>query len=86
MLDKCPGQSSRDIKVGIYVCQNCGLEVEIFSDEMRAKCPKCGKFVQKEKVPSCIEWCKSARECLGEKRWKEIQEVLRGEKNGTKGK
>lgn len=86
MFDKCPGQSSRNLKVGVYVCQGCGQEVEIFSDELQVKCPKCGKFVHKEKVPSCIEWCKSARECLGEEKWKEIQHILKGEKNATERK
>jgi hypothetical protein len=28
-------------------------------------------------VPSCIEWCASARQCLGEERWK----ALRGDKS-----
>ncbi len=86
MFDRCPGQSSRNLKVGVYICKNCGQEVEIFSDELRVKCPGCGKFVHKEKVPSCIEWCKSARECLGEEKWKEIQGMLNGGKDETKRK
>jgi len=23
-------------------------------------------------MPSCIEWCASARQCLGEERWKQL--------------
>jgi len=45
----------------------------MFSDELRVKCPKCKQFIYKEKVPSCIEWCKAARECLGEERWQKMQ-------------
>ncbi len=76
MYSKCPGQDMRNLRVSVHKCPNCGAEVEIFSDEMRVKCHKCGKYVFREKVPSCIEWCVSARECLGEERWKQ----LKGEK------
>ena len=67
----CPGQDSRNLKVSLYICPQCGKEVEMFSDEMRVKC-KCGFVVIREIVPSCIDWCPSARQCLGEERWKEI--------------
>jgi len=72
MYSKCPGQESRNLRVELHKCPNCSAEVEIFSDEIRVKCPKCGKYVFREKVPSCIEWCASARECLGEERWKQL--------------
>jgi len=59
----------------------------MFSDELRVKCPKCKQFIYKEKVPSCIEWCKAARECLGEERWQKMQEILKkGEKDESKRK
>ena len=73
MDSKCPGQDIRNLRVSVHKCPNCGAEVEIFSDEMRVKCPKCKQYVHKEKVPSCIEWCASARECLGEERWKQLK-------------
>jgi endogenous inhibitor of DNA gyrase (YacG/DUF329 family) len=44
----------------------------MFSDETRVKCPSCGKYVQSDEVPSCVQWCTGARECLGEQRWKEL--------------
>lgn len=71
MAIRCPGQDLRKLRVSLHKCQ-CGNEVEIFSDELRAKCFKCGEMVYKEKTPSCIDWCASARECLGEERWKEM--------------
>ena len=73
MYNKCPGQESRNLRVELHKCPNCGAEVEIFSDEIKVKCPKCGKNVFREKAPSCIEWCASARECLGEERWKQLR-------------
>ena len=48
-------------------------EVEIFSDEIKVKCQKCGKNVYREKIPSCIDWCASARQCLGEEKWEELK-------------
>jgi len=68
----CPGQDARRLTVSIHMCPNCGNEVEMFSDETRIKCRKCGEYVYKESVPSCVEWCAKARECLGEERWAAI--------------
>ena len=75
MVSHCPGQDGRNLKVSLHKCPECGNEVEIFSDEMRVKCRKCGAYVNKEQVPSCIQWCAKARECLGEERWK----MMKGE-------
>ncbi len=47
----------------------------MFSDETRVRCPYCREYLWKEEVPSCVEWCSKARECVGEERWG----ALRGE-------
>ena len=73
MTTKCPGQDMRNLRVKLYKCPNCGKEVEIFSDELKLKCPQCHKYVYTEKTPSCIDWCASARKCLGEDRWRELR-------------
>ena len=73
MSSKCPGQDNRNLRVALYRCPTCETEVEIFSDEVKARCHRCGEMVYKEKMPSCIEWCASARECLGEERWKRLK-------------
>lgn len=73
MTTKCPGQDFRNLRVELYKCQKCGAAVEIFSDEQKVKCHKCGEKVYRERVPTCIEWCASARQCLGEERWKELR-------------
>jgi DNA-directed RNA polymerase subunit RPC12/RpoP len=72
MTQKCPGQDFRNLRVQLYKCPSCGAEVEIFSNETKAKCDGCGKQVYKEKLPSCIEWCSATRECLGEERWRQL--------------
>ena len=73
MNSKCPGQDMSKLRVQLYKCPNCGAEVEMFSDELRVKCHKCGKYIYQETIPTCIDWCASARECLGEERWKEFK-------------
>jgi len=75
MVSHCPGQDTRNLKSAIYKCPDCGAEVEMFSDETRIKCKKCKNWVYREKMPSCIEWCAKARECLGEERWKAIRGI-----------
>ena len=67
---KCPGQDSRNLRAAMYTCPNCGTDVEMFSDELRIRCHICGTFVYKEYTPSCIDWCPSAKECVGPERWK----------------
>lgn len=78
MTMKCPGQDMRNLTSAMYICPNCGSNVEMFSDELRVRCPRCRAFVNKEAVPSCIEWCPSARQCLGEERWLALKQTQSG--------
>jgi DNA-directed RNA polymerase subunit RPC12/RpoP len=73
LSDKCPGQDKRNIKSEEVKCPQCGYLVEIFSDEMKVACPECKALVCKSRLPSCVDWCAYARECVGEKRWKQLQ-------------
>lgn len=74
MNNKCPGQDDRNIKSEIISCPDCGYKIEIFSDEVKVRCPKCKGLVCRDRLPSCVDWCKYARECIGEDKWKELQE------------
>jgi ribosomal protein S27E len=65
MEEKCPGQDKRNLKIELICCPKCGYQAEIFSDEMRIKCPKCKSPVSRPNLPSCLDWCKSARLCQG---------------------
>ena len=67
MLNKCPGQDKRNIKIEIIKCPDCGYKIEIFSDEVKISCPKCKSLVCRKRPPSCVDWCKYARECVGER-------------------
>ena len=72
MLDKCPGQDKRKAKAESIICVNCGYVAEIFSDEVKVRCPKCKNLICKAMLPSCVDWCRAAKECIGEQRWKQL--------------
>lgn len=73
MFNRCPGQDNRKFKVEDIICVHCGYAAEIFSDEIKLICPSCRNLICKERLPDCVDWCKAARECAGEERWKQIK-------------
>ena len=75
-MTRCPGQDGRSLKVESIKCPNCGYEIEIFSDEMRVRCPNCKLPVFRDlKENSCVFWCQYADQCVGPERIKEINEA-----------
>jgi len=50
MNTKCPGQDIKNLRAALYKCPKCGAEVEMFSDELRIKCKKCGDYVYKSRL------------------------------------
>lgn len=73
MISKCPGQDKRNIRVDSLVCHSCGYNMEIFSDELKAACPRCRNISYRERLPSCLDWCKSAQLCVGPQKWKSMK-------------
>jgi len=71
---RCPGASDIVRPTLVYVkCKNCGNEIEMFTDEFKTTCEKCGATVFREETPSCIDWCAHAKECIGEEKYKQIK-------------
>ena len=67
MIFKCPGaQRFRQPQPEIIDCPFCSEEVEIWTDEVQATCPHCKKTVVRQEGTSCLDWCKYAKECVGE--------------------
>ena len=58
-------------------CPFCGAEVEIWTDELSALCPKCKKDVPRDLSQCCIGWCKYARECVGDELYNKYMERKR---------
>ncbi|MBU0709811.1 MAG: phosphohydrolase [Candidatus Omnitrophica bacterium] len=73
MSFKCPGQDERHLKAEIIQCPECGYKVEIFSDEVEVRCPKCKGLACRDRLPSCVDWCKYARKCVGEDKWRKLK-------------
>jgi len=73
MFDKCPGQNLSKVSTEEIVCNNCGYAVEIFTDEVKARCWQCNKYVFRKRLPFCLDWCKAAKECLGDEKFKQLK-------------
>lgn len=69
----CPGAKAfRQPKPEFIPCPSCHAEVEIWTDEAEAKCDECGQTVSREMLQGCVDYCPSAKECLGEKLYTRI--------------
>lgn len=65
-LDFCPGAKLlRQPAPEDFNCPRCNTEVEIWTDEKKAKCPKCGYTVFKESNYNCLDWCAYGEDCVG---------------------
>ena len=71
-MKKCPGSLSfTQPKPEATKCPDCGSEVEIWSDEATGTCPSCSKIVIRSETQSCVDYCKYAKECLGDDKYKQ---------------
>lgn len=66
LYDHCPGALNlRTPTLTIRKCPECGGEVEVFSTDVKVTCPDCGTVIYNDDL-TCAQWCRHARECLGE--------------------
>jgi ribosomal protein S27E len=69
--------------LSVKKCPQCGEEVELFSNDISVKCSTCG-FVVYNEIESCIQWCKHAKECVGDEMYRKLMERKNAEqKNFT---
>jgi hypothetical protein len=79
MIFNCPGASKfKQPQPENIRCKYCDDEVEIWSDEVEAKCPSCSRMSSRESGQSCLDWCKFAVECVGEERYNKYKENKKG--------
>lgn len=72
VFDRCPGAARiRTPTLEIRKCPQCGEEVELFSSDLKVSCGRCG-FVIYNDIQSCVQWCKYARECVGEETYRKL--------------
>ena len=73
---RCPGSMAfAQPRIEIVRCPHCGDDAEVWTDEAEGKCRKCGQAVIRTATQSCIDWCKYARDCLGDEGHKKYQEM-----------
>jgi NADH pyrophosphatase NudC (nudix superfamily) len=74
MFNRCPGVSKILMPtIKLKSCPNCGEQIEFVSSDMKINCPKCSFTVYND-TASCIQWCKYARECVGEETYQKLME------------
>jgi hypothetical protein len=75
----CPGAAniSGTPTLKVKKCPQCGRDVELFSSDLQVECP-CG-FVVYNNIISCIKWCKSARECVGDEMYERLMGNIENE-------
>lgn len=84
MFDACPGSKKfKEPKPDYIKCRLCGEELEIWSDEIKINCPKCN-LENKKNQQSCLDWCKSAKECVGNRFYSQYldQKISKGKGDG----
>ena len=69
MSSGCPGQDRRNWRpedIFEVPCRGCGAAVELFKDDVRRRCPRCGAVVTNPRIAlGCAQWCDHAEECIG---------------------
>ncbi|MCI6174480.1 MAG: hypothetical protein MR671_09530 [Clostridiales bacterium] len=70
---------AKEISIEERRCPNCGHEVEIFSVDTEVVCENCGFVIYNDKL-SCVQWCKYAKQCVGEQRYNQLMKVAQMQK------
>lgn len=70
MVFSCPGSEKiKKPRPENMRCPSCGGEVEVWTDEIQAICPKCKNTVIRPQQQTCLDWCSYARECAGAQKY-----------------
>ena len=79
MIFNCPGSSKfKQPYPESVACPNCHIDVEVWTDEYDAVCPKCKNRVTRQSGQSCLDWCKYAKECVGNEIYDEYMRKKEG--------
>ena len=69
LFKECPGSKRIKTPYPEELKCSCGQVVEIWSDETTAECKRCKQQVNRDMLPSCLDWCSMAKECVGDKKY-----------------
>ena len=70
---------SKEITLTEKVCPKCGNIIELFSVDTEVACDKCG-FVAYNDTLSCVQWCKYAKQCVGEEMYEAMMAIAKRNK------
>ncbi len=70
---------SKEISILEKRCPQCGSEIELFSVDTEATCEHCGFTIYNDTL-SCVQWCKYARQCVGESMYQRMMEIAENQK------
>jgi ribosomal protein S27AE len=77
IMEGCQGKPQ--LQVFEKTCPNCGAEIEIFSVDTEATCEKCGFTIYNDTL-NCVQWCKYARQCVGDKMYEQMMKIAERQK------
>ena len=78
ILDGCQG-TPRTPTIEEKICPQCGHTIEIFSTDTEVACENCG-FVVYNDALSCVQWCKYARQCVGDAMYEQMMQIAARQK------
>ena len=78
MFEGCQGKP-RTPTIHEKTCPRCGQIIELFSIDTEVPCDNCG-FVAYNDTLSCVQWCKYAKQCVGEEMYEKMMEIARQQK------
>ena len=77
IMEGCQGKPQ--LQIFEKTCPNCGAEIEIFSVDTEATCEKCGFTIYNDTL-TCVQWCKYARQCVGDKMYEQMMKIAERQK------
>ena len=77
IMEGCQGKPQ--LQIFEKTCPNCGAEIEIFSVDTQATCEKCGFTIYNDTL-NCVQWCKYARQCVGDKMYEQMMKIAERQK------
>lgn len=81
IMEGCQGKP-RTPTLEERVCPQCGNLIEIFSTDTEVACDKCG-FVAYNDSLSCVQWCKYARQCVGDEMYEQMMKIAAQQKEAA---
>lgn len=73
MMNGCQGKP-RTPTISEKICPQCGSVIELFSIDTSMPCENCG-FVAYNDNLSCVQWCKYARQCVGDELYEKLMSI-----------